>query len=218
MSEKFKIGDRVVLIDDHDNKGKKGMIGVIRGVEEEGINCYQIEFPEGFDGHSCGGLVDDKRGWNVVCDKVELTKDFDSVFKVGVRVKLEYYAEFSDHERHEGQSAIVISVESSSIRIKWEDESTSTVDLRNKSNPYVVNDELKNNKMDINEIKKLDKDVLKQAKANVLKARKESQVEQATEVLTDMFSFKDSIEEKIGIDQEALNEVVEDIKVFDVKR
>ena len=71
--------------------------------------------------------------------------------------------------------------------------------------------------MDVNDVSKLDKSVIKMAKANVLKARKELQTEQAEKLLTEMFDVKDAIEEKIGEDQEALNSVNKDIKVFDVK-
>jgi len=76
---------------------------------------------------------------------------------------------------------------------------------------------LKNENMDINEISKLDKDVIKLAKKNVLMDRKESQTRQAEAFLANLFDVKDAIEDKIGNDQANLDEVNKGIAVFDVK-
>ena len=152
MSE-LKVGDKVRIIEEQSDKGKVGLIGIIRGVERDGSGYYQIEFPEGFDGHDCAGLIKGKRGWNVRFDKVELVKD-----------------------------------------------------------------ELKNNKMDIEKVKKFDKSVIADAKAKVLEARAEKQTEEAVVVLTELFNKKDAIEEKVSEEQEELNAIRKDIKVFDVKK
>lgn len=123
-------------------------------------------------------------------------------------------------ESYEDEGAVVVCRYRSFVAVKYTDTNDKLVCLNFREEYlelFTRKDELKNNKMDINEVKNLDKDVLKKAKANVLKARKEMQTEQAEAVLTELFDIKDAIEEKIGENQEALNSVTEDIKVFDVK-
>lgn len=198
MSEKFNIGDRVRRIDGSYKYMNVGDEDVVTGYTNHGGVILK---------HYEGGHGE---------DKLELVEAVTSTFKIGVRVRLKYYAEYIDHEDHDGQSARITEVRETAIQIMWEDKTISVVSLNGQSKPYVV-DELKNNKMDINDVSKLDSSVVKKAKANVLKARKELQTEQAEAVLTELFNTKDAIEEKIGEDQNELDSVSEDIAVFDVK-
>jgi len=200
MSEKFNIGDKVrritgehngMMVGDEDVVSRLGYFGNL-SLEHFGI------------GHSVNSL--------------EFVESITSTFKVGLQVKLKSYTAYSDCKRHDGESATIMEVEESSIQIKWEDETTSSIYFDGEANPYIVNNKLKNNKMDINDIKKLDKAILKKAKDNVLNARKEMQREQAEELLTELFNVKDAVEESIGENQGVLNDVLEDIKVFDVKK
>jgi len=199
MSEKFNKGDRVRRIEGCHNGMDIGDEAIVTGYSKYGgVSLCGLGL-----GHTEGNL-----------ELVSSTKY--EMFKIGVKIKLEYYGEYIDHERHSDEIAEVTEVSSEYLRVIWMDKRTSQVFFDKKSNPYIV-DELKNNKMDMNEIKNLDKDVLKKAKANVLKARKEMQTERAEAILTELFNIKDAVEEKIGEDQEVLNSVTEDIKVFDVK-
>lgn len=72
--EKFKVGDKVKIIEEQDGQGKVGLIGIIKGIGENDKDCYQIEFPNGFNGHSCGGIVSNGNGYNIKFHRVELVK------------------------------------------------------------------------------------------------------------------------------------------------
>ena len=64
----YKIGDRIIMTKDYDF-AKIGMIGTIRGYDEN----YAIEFDEGFpDGHHCCRLIKSRRGHWVAKDCFEL--------------------------------------------------------------------------------------------------------------------------------------------------
>lgn len=201
MSNKFNIGDVVRRIE-----YSYGGMNVGDEAEVIGYNDFGNVKLDKFD----GGHAE---------DNLELVETINTAFKVGVVVKLEYYMEYHDHKSHDGQSAVIIEATRKSIEIMWQDKTTSTVNFNEKSNPYIVNKELKDDKMDvdINDVKNFDKDVIKKAKVNVLEARKEMQTKQAEAILTGLLDVQDTIEEKIGEDQEVLNSVKEDIKVFDVK-
>lgn len=73
--KKFKVGDKVRIIEKQDELGEVGLIGTIRGVlDQRGYDYYHIEFPEGFHGHSCGGLIENDRGYSVSSKRIELVE------------------------------------------------------------------------------------------------------------------------------------------------
>lgn len=123
---------------------------------------------------------------------------------------------------YDEEGAKVVCYYEGNVGVEYMDKNGKSVCLNFKEEVLQVfspktENELKDKKMNIDDIKNLDKDVIKTAKANVLEARKRSQTEQAEVVLTELFGVKDAIEESIGEDQEVLKNVSEDIKVFDVK-
>jgi len=114
----------------------------------------------------------------------------------------------------------VICYYNNDVAVEYEDSSGERVCL-NFSEEYLElfrKDELKNTKMDIEGVKKLDKKIIADAKAKVLEVRAEKQTEEAVAVLTELFDRKDTIEESIGEQQKTINEISKNIKVFDVKK
>ena len=145
-------------------------------------------------------------------DKIELVKDVDAFGKIGmigeiVGIPNDEYSRYAVRFKRgfDGHSCGGLIANNEGYFV-WHD------DMK------LIKNELKNTKMDIEAVKKLDKDVIKAAKEKVLEDRKETQTKQAVEVLTELFNKKDAIEEKIGEEQEELNQIGEQIKVFDVKK
>lgn len=73
---KFKVGDRVRIIDDKYINCKVGDIGTIKGIKLCGILPYALELDHDMESsfHSCDGYTKDNRGQWVCSDNIELIK------------------------------------------------------------------------------------------------------------------------------------------------
>lgn len=73
---KFKVGDRVRIIDDKYTNCKVGDIGTIKGIRLCGILPYALELDHDMESgfHSCDGYTKDNRGQWVCSDNIELIK------------------------------------------------------------------------------------------------------------------------------------------------
>lgn len=121
---------------------------------------------------------------------------------------------------YDTEGAMVICYYEGYVAVRYIDDCDNDVCLnfREESLELFKKDELKNNKMDIEKVKKFDKSVIAEAKKKVLEVRAEKQTEEAVVVLTELFDKKDAIEEKVSEEQEELKAISKDIKVFDVKK
>ena len=147
------VGDVIEMIERQD-EAEIGMIGTIRGV---GINIkgsYQIEFSEGFEGHSCDGLISDERGHYISFRRVKLVISEDKLIK-------------------------------------------------------------KN--MEIDEIKKINKSILAEANAEVLKEISNSQKAVAMEKLRELYDRKLVTEEMLGEVTNELKDITKDLKTLTTK-
>ena len=69
FTNKFKVGDTVRMIEEH-NKPTKGSIGTVVKVNN---SCdYGIEFDNAIGGHDCNGRCKDKHGWFCYEEDIEL--------------------------------------------------------------------------------------------------------------------------------------------------
>lgn len=73
---KFKVGDRVRVIDDKYTNCKVGDIGIIKGIRLYGVLEYALELDHDMESgfHSCGGYTKDNRGQWVFDYNIELIK------------------------------------------------------------------------------------------------------------------------------------------------
>ena len=60
----FKLGDKVIMIEDYDN-ARRGWIGTVMRVPTHNDHRYAIEFENNFGGHLCGGVCKNGHGHNV---------------------------------------------------------------------------------------------------------------------------------------------------------
>lgn len=93
-------------------------------------------------------------------------------FKVGDRVR-RVYGNYGDMSA--GDEDIVVECSGSCLELEkfGGGHAQSSFELVWSNQELPISEELKDNNMDIEDVKNLDKDILKKAKANVLKARKE---------------------------------------------
>lgn len=80
MERKFKIGDRIIFIDEsHDGKKLKNQTGTIKNITENVHDKYLIEFDKNIDGHDGNGRTINGHGYYVPERKIKLLNSTNKI-------------------------------------------------------------------------------------------------------------------------------------------